>query len=277
VDKTEKLKTSIGVFWINTVCTLKCKQCITLTPYHKNAVHFPKEQIFSDIDSFFEIYDWIEHFDVEGGETLLHPDLPEIIEKAFEYQEHFNRFHILTNGTVIPSPELLAVCKKVKRIFFIIDDYGSERSSRAEEIKKLLTENHIEFRVDVYHGNDQYYGGWVDFGNMKYKNYPEEKLYNVFQNCRQAQAGAPYIKNGKMFLCSIQGAGIQHIVLNKEEYVDFNDGKTLQEHIRIAAAFGEKPTTACQYCKGFDVKNAVRYKAAEQIEGKIREEDKICL
>ena len=78
----EKLKTKIGVFWINTICTLNCKQCITLTPYHKNAENFSKERIFEDIDKFFKIYDWVDHFDVEGGETLLHPALPEIIKKA---------------------------------------------------------------------------------------------------------------------------------------------------------------------------------------------------
>lgn len=270
----QKLRAVIGVFWVNTICTLKCKQCITLTPYHKKAENFSKERIFADIDNFFEIYEWVEHFDVEGGETLLHPDLPEIIKKAFEYKNCFRRFHILTNGTIMPSKELLEVCKEVKDVFFIIDDYGPELSKRAEEIKQVLKENKIDFRVDMYHGDNQYYGGWVDFGDMKYKDYSDEELKKVFQNCRAGHNKAPYIKNGKMFLCPVQGAGIKYITLKDNEFVDFCSEKTIQEQIEIAAAFGEHPTSACAYCKGFDAENGKRYKAAKQISKNLTEEEK---
>lgn len=271
----KKLRTKMGVFWINTICTLRCQQCITLTPYHKRGEHFSKERIFADIDSFFEIYEWIDHFDVEGGETLLHPDLPEIVKKAFEYKDCFERFHILTNGTILPSKELLDVCKEVKDVFFIIDDYGPELSQRAEELKRILTENKIAFRVDVYHGEAQYYGGWVDFGDKKYKNYTEEELQRVFCKCRSAK-DTPYIKNGKMFLCPVQGAGIHYIELRENEYVDFEKNNTIEERIEIASNFGKKPIVSCAYCKGFDSADGVRYPAAKQIEGIISEEDKIC-
>lgn len=270
-----KLKTTMGVFWINTICTLKCKKCITLTPYHRTAGNFPKERILDDIDKFFELYDWVDHFDVEGGETLLHPDLPEIIRKAFTYKEHFKRFHILTNGTILPSKELIEVCKEVKDIFFIIDDYGPELSIRAEEVKKILIENEIDFRVDKYYGENQYYDGWVDFGDMKYKGYSDEKLKDVFSKCRSAHCGSPYIKNGRMFLCPVQGAGIRYIELKEDEYVDFCAERTMEENFKIASNFGENPISACAYCKGFDI-NSERYAAAEQICEKLSEDKKIC-
>lgn len=271
------MRTSIGVFWINTVCTLKCKKCITLTPYHKKALNFPKERIYKDIEKFFSIYEWADHIDVEGGESLLHKDLPGIIEKAFEYRGSFGRFHILTNGTILPNSKLIEVCKKCRDVFFIIDDYGPQLSVHVTEIKEILEKNNIDYRVDVYHGENQYYGGWVDFGNMQNKEYTLEEKSNVFQKCRQAHCGAPYIKNGKMFLCSIQAAGVEHIPLKLGEYVDFGGDSSQEELIEQAKRFGSNPIAACAYCNGFDVENASRYAAAEQITEVIAEKDKICL
>jgi organic radical activating enzyme len=267
----EKVTTTMGVFMVNTVCTLKCRRCITLTPYQKSPENYPMERISKDIDCFFEIYDEIEHFDIEGGEPLLHPDLPEIIEKALEYKPYYKRLHILTNGTILPSEELLSVCRGNKDIFFIIDDYGSKLSKKAEEIKNVLRENEIDFRVDVYHGEDQYFGGWVDFGDLKHKNDSEEKIEEIFHHCRQPNAGAPYIKNGKMFLCSIQAAGIRHIPLKENEYIDFGSRQSIQEKKQIAADFGKKPIAACAYCQGFDAESGKRYPAAEQLEHALTE------
>lgn len=273
-----KLRTSIGVLWVNTICTLRCKRCITLTPYQKNPMNFPKERICRDIDAFFSIYEWVDHFDMEGGETLLHGNLPEIIRKAFEYRENFGRLHILTNGTLLPGSEVMDVCREYQKdVFFIIDDYGPSLSRRKKEITRVFENNGIAYRVDVYHGEGQYCGGWVDFGDMKHKNYSREEQDRVFRNCRQAHCGAPYIKNGGMYLCSIQAAGIGHIQLKDDEYVDFCSGKTTEEMIALASRFGSRPTSACAFCKGFDVEHAQRYAAAEQIEGMMKEEDKICL
>ena len=52
---------------------------------------------------------------------------------------------------------------------------------------------------------------------------------------------------------------------------------SLEEKIATAAAFGQAPISSCAYCKGFDVEGSVRYKAAEQIVGKVADEDRICL
>lgn len=274
---TEKLKASIGVFWINTICTLKCKKCITLTPYHRKPMNFPKENIFLEIDKFFEIYECIDHFDIEGGESLLHPDLNEILEKALTYKARFNRLHVLTNGTLLPSQKLVDVCKK-NDIFFIIDDYGDDLSVKKEELMQVLEENDIPYRVDIYHGENQYYGGWVDFGDMQYKNYSDEEIKNVFSNCRQAICNAPYIKNGKIFLCSIQAAGVEYIPLVEGEYVDLvNENIPLSQRIEIAKVFGEKPLGSCKYCMGFNVNAGKRYAAAEQLPNNMDKELKICL
>lgn len=272
----KKLNAAIGVFWVNTICTLRCKKCITLTPYHQNPINFPKESIFRDIDKFFEIYDWIDHFDIEGGESLLHPDLFQIIDKAFNYKKHFKKLHILTNGTLLPSEQLIDSCKS-REVLFIIDNYG-DLSCKKNELIEILTANNIEYRIDKYYGKDQYFDGWVDFGDMQNKNYSAEKKQDVFDNCRQAQVNAPYIKNGKIYLCSIQAAGVEHIPLINGEYINLlDDSVSIQERINIASNFGKKPLTTCNFCKGFDAESGERYPAAEQLPLNIEEELKICL
>jgi len=46
---------------------------------------------------------------------------------------------------------------------------------------------------------------------------------------------------------------------------------TLEQQREKIKALGNFPTKACYYCNGFDIKNSVRYPAAEQIGGKDHE------
>lgn len=262
-----KLTAAIGVFFITTKCTLKCKRCITFTPYQKKHEHSSKETILREIDKFFELYDYIDHFDIEGGESLLHPDLDIIVKKALTYKHKFKRIHILTNCTVLPSKSLIDICMSSnKRVMFLLDNYG-ELSNKIEELKDILVSSNIPFRIDKYYGDDQYCNGWVDLGNLKFNNYTDNQLQDIFNNCREAHCQAPYIRNGKVFLCATQAAMIEHIPLIKGEYIDlFDDSISIAQKKEIARNFGKLPITTCNYCKGFDVKNGERYPAAEQLD-----------
>lgn len=276
MNMNSKLNATIGVFWINTICTLKCKRCITLTPYHKNPRNFSLKNISEDIDRFFEIYEWIDHFDIEGGESFLHPELHLIVNKAFQYKEHFKRLHILTNATVLPN-QLTLESLRNKDVFIIIDDYGN-LSDKKKELVEILISNNIEYRIDKYYGSNQYYDGWIDFGDMQDRKYSKEALLNVFKSCRQAQIKAPYIKDGKIFTCSIQAAGIQHIPLLRGEYINLRDSTvSVEERIKIATNFNKSPLKSCEYCNGFDAEKGERYPAAEQLPKNYNEELKICL
>lgn len=260
---TSKLKTSIGVQIVNTICTLNCKRCITKTPYHKNPANYKFEDLSLEIDAFFNIYESVDHFDLEGGETLLHPDLDKIIQKALSYKHQYKTLNILTNGTIVPSEAVMAACKD-EPIFFIIDDYG-DLSFNKEQVIETLEAHQIAYRIDTYFGEDQYYGGWIDFGDMSYKNYTADELNHVFENCRSGKCGAPYIKNGKMYLCPVQATSSEDIDLVQGEYVDLVDPNvTTEAQIEIARTFGLKPVNSCNYCKGFNV-NSERQPAAEQL------------
>jgi hypothetical protein len=269
------LKVDIGVIIINNICTLRCKKCITLTPYQKRPVNFNIDDIKEDIDGFFEIFDGCNHFDIEGGETLLHPDISEIIIYALRYAERFKHIALLTNGTIIPAKKLLETCKD-KPVFFIIDDYGEKLSVKKNDVIKSLREYDINYRVDTYHSGSQYCGGWLDMGDFSYKNYSDEQLMENFKNCRATQ-GIPYIKEGKIFPCTISAPGISHIPLIPGEYIDLRDkSQSITERKEIAKNFYKKPISHCKYCNAFIV-SSPRISAAEQLkQGELTEDMKIC-
>jgi MoaA/NifB/PqqE/SkfB family radical SAM enzyme len=252
----------IGVLLVNNMCTLKCKKCITLTPYQKNPVNYKLENLKKDIDGFFEIFDTCNHFDIEGGETLLHPDIAEIVRCALKYKDRFKYIALLTNGTLTPKKELLEICKGEK-IFFIIDDYGEALSVKKPQLEALLREYNIEYRVDAYNGENQYYGGWIDFGDYSLKNYTNDELTAKFNKCRTGK-DLPYIKDGKIYPCTVQALGIAHIPLLSGEYIDLRDSsKTIAQKREMAEGFFKKPVEHCKYCGGFLV-DGPRIPAAEQ-------------
>jgi hypothetical protein len=269
------LKIDIGVIIINNICTLRCKKCITLTPYQRRSINFNIDEIKNDIDGFFEIFDGCNHFDIEGGETLLHPHISEIVAHTLRYDGRFKHIALLTNGTIVPKRELLETCKG-RAVFFIIDDYGEKLSSKKGEVIKVLEEHNINYRVDTYHSTGQYCGGWLDMGDFSYKNYSDEKLAANFKSCRATQ-GIPYIKEGKIFPCTIAAPGISHIPLIPGEYIDLRGkSQSIAEKKEIAKNFYKKPISHCKYCNAFIV-SSPRIPAAEQLkQDELTEDMKIC-
>jgi hypothetical protein len=263
---------------INTICTLKCKHCITLTPYQQKKINFKIENIKKDIDIFFQIFGYVEHFDFEGGETLLHPDISDIIRHTLLHKDKFNRIHILTNATIIPSKELLEVCKG-EEVRFIIGDYGPELSVKKPEVVNVLEEYGIKYRVDAYHGDNQYFNGWIDFGDFKFKNRSPDELFAHAKRCGQS-LNIPRIKDGKVFKCVLQAAGINHIPLRGGvggDYIDLHDASmTTNEKAELWKHINENPVATCNYCNGYMV-DGLRVPAAEQFApGELTDEMKFC-
>jgi len=271
----EKLTADFAVAYINTVCTLKCKHCIALTPYQREKVFFETENIEKDIDAIFQMYEYVGHFDFEGGETLLSKNLPELVRYTLTYKKQFKQINILTNGTVIPSKELLEICRE-NNIFFIIGDYGEKRSVKINDVKRLLDEYGIKYRCDTYHGSDQYYNGWIDFGEFKAQNLSREDLFQKASKCFQSGKMARTM-NGKLFKCTIQMAQIRHIPLVRDEYVDLHDtSKSLGEKRALWQTIQKNPVAACDYCNGF-LTDGPRVPAAEQFKpDELTEDMKIC-
>ena len=171
-DMTVK-KRSFGA-WICTACTLNCKRCVNYSQvYHaKNDHYFIKVDDYnSDIDAAMLLHDEIDCFSITGGEPLLHPQLIDIVRYTFEYyQSKFKTLRITSNGTIIPSKDLITALKEytADKVEFLIDDYG-ELSTNAKEASDRLKAENISVIYKKYYGNSQYMDGWVDLGLPNYK------------------------------------------------------------------------------------------------------------
>jgi hypothetical protein len=245
-----------------------------LTPYQKKPENFLLENLKKDIDMFFKIFDYVDQITLEGGEPLLHNGIIDIIKHILHHNDQLKQINIITNGTILPTVELLAVCNN--KVFFIVDDYGPENSGKRNAITKLLEEYHIPYRIDIYHGNNQYYGGWVDFGDFREKKETGDELQKKVGQCHQAQ-NEPHVKNGRIFKCTIQAAGINYIPLLEGEFIELHDtSKSTEEKARIWEKIKSHPVNACNYCNGF-ITNGSRVPAGEQFNAdELTADMKIC-
>jgi sulfatase maturation enzyme AslB (radical SAM superfamily) len=248
-------------------CTLKCKICINETPKYKNPKDIPLETLLKSIDKIFEVYDYIQTFDLGGGEPLLYKDIHLIVEYALKYKDHFGVLRIVTNGTILPQEELLKLMSRNAKLMFVFDDYGT-LSSKKKEFSTLIRNNHIEAKINIYHGEDQLCGGWIDLGDFSNRNYSEEKYNELFERCFSAHWICLTSKNGKIYLCSraLQGEELGFFKNKEGEYLDlFDDSIPIEKKKEIALNFGENPIEACKYCNSFDSERSPRVSAAEQI------------
>jgi len=233
--------TRFVVVLLSTLCNLKCKHCITFTPYQARPRNFQKEEIKADISRFFQIFHDIrlQHIDFGGGEPFLHPDLVELAAWMLDtHHKQFDQLRILSNGSREFPPNLLDLCANGD-VFFLIDNYGPALSPNADRNAAILAERDIPYRVNKYHGDGQYFNGWVDFGDLSYKNYTAEQLEEIRLNCSDlfsvGERGTVntsdhlHIKDGKIYTCDMQQVGAKHIPLLPDEYIDLRSNETASE------------------------------------------------
>lgn len=258
---SDRLIAKVFDFAITTRCTMSCRLCVAGIPYNKNPRHTPKDEAFREIEEFFRVWNFAERIEIIGGEPLMHPDIYEIIEEALKYPDCFGRFRVTTNSTIVPSDRLLELAASCDKPFdFIVDDYG-EHSQNLVPLTKKLDEYRIPYRVDVYHGGNQNYGGWIDFGDRTDQGYTDQDLQAVFKKCLAPKYPFTSVNDGKAFSCVFAlSLYLSTGRLKVGDYVDlFDDSISLEEKREIARGFHTIPIDACRYCRGFDNENGKRY------------------
>lgn len=261
-------------FQILTPCTLNCKLCADYSPLYKQKkelFYVTFEDFKKEVSTIFSIYDYIEDITITGGEPLMHPQLPLLLKYVLEeYHNQFSMCRIFTNGTIMPSTELVEVIKHSSNnnFQFVIDCYGSI-SFKTDDILSLAQQENISCRINHYYGDSQHCGGWVDYGSLsEYRNYCPQKVQHMFKNCHNATWKNLIVFKGKLSLCTqaMFGDDLGYFKLQKNELLDLTDNSiSLEEKKNFAKNLGSKPLTACQYCNGFDPENSARYPAGEQI------------
>lgn len=255
---------------VTLVCNLRCKLCILCVPYYHIPWHPTTEYIKQTTDRAFLLGDY-EIFEFNGGEPLLRDDLTDIFEHALQYKDNVKeKIKTVTNGTILPTNELLCIWKHYGEKFHcIVDDYGADISTKAREAYEMVKSAGISCELRDMHSKDKHHGGWANFWVSEIIH-TEEEAEAVYAKCGQAKKllHCCNIIRGFLMPCHLQ------FQLNDKglckpkshEFIDlFDDEESLTEKRNKMAGFQVVPSlSACRYCNGLN-EYIERHSPAEQI------------
>ena len=239
-------------FLPTTLCNLKCKHCLNFTPYIKTHQIRPVKQLISDLDLLFSKVDTLLLLHISGGEPFTHPHLSELIQHiGLRYKDKLGRLEMTTNGTIVPSAELLSVMYDAQ-VNLIVDDYRDalpHLSDKYNKVFELLYEYKISFRV-------QKAEKWINLSPFEFKQNELEKknLCKHFNNC--AVPWQEY-RDRKLWLCNYASyaeiAGLQPTGIGEFFDLQMLTDENLLEAVEFRLGYSEKGYTEfCKRCAGYN-------------------------
>lgn len=265
VYKYNKVYLSTISYLPSTICNLKCEACLNFNPYADKFYTRPIDKIKEDIDLFFKHVDKVMTFHVSGGEPMLYPNIGEVIEYLDNnYGDRIHTFRTVTNGTVVPSDELLKTLSKCN-IEVTVDDYREAVPQYKEKFEILLGKL-VDYKVKFYIFKVD---NWIDLAPLQtdYFDWNEEQLEIHFDMCCQSWNE---FRDGKIFSCNYDGyatvAGINEI--QKEEIYDLTQHtvEKNKELVEFRLGYNSKGyTNLCKHCRGFNSNNTINVPVARQI------------
>lgn len=242
------MKTIIGLlnFIATTRCSLRCKHCMEMIPYAKTPTHFDAHEIVSDLDKLLSV-SYIERVAIIGGEPFLHPQLGLLFDLLSKMRNINNvgDFWIVSNGTLLPSEEILTRYKQLALVTVHLSKY--DKSRYLEDIVCLCK----KLNIPVYISNEDN-APWRDRGDISQKrNRTEAELKHLYITC-----GSSFCKNlynGRLYPCSLSLANEDgYVPFDASAFVDIrNTGNDLLETKVNDFIYKKDILSLCDYCDGY--------------------------
>lgn len=259
---------------ITTRCNLRCRLCCEYIPQNKPFPDMTLEEEKQILDEAFNVVDHINTLHLTGGgEPFLHPHLAEMVETAMGYADRFDTLMLFTNDTIPASPKLLKTLTRYhEKIIVQVSQYGRD-PKREQENLTLLTDHGIPCKAVKYYGDEQDFGGWVDFGPWEAQGQNKDILEHRFHSCAVTRDmhGNWRTRDGKVHWCSRSQRGMELGLIPdcKEDYVDLFD-KTMskeEQQAKFQRIAEQCCLSACDRCSGDQGTDdtSLRYSAAEQL------------
>lgn len=248
------------------VCTLKCAKCGFSFPMFDVPLIADIEKTIAALEKLFEVYDFIHEVRFAGAESFLYPELPRLMAAVAKYSEQFDYAITITNGTYIPQQSLIDCMKGLPYPFTVrVDNYG-KLSRKYDELISTLRANGIEVDERNYTGENQAYGGWIDYGGFDDRHYSDEELKKVFYNCRNPD-DCGLLVNDVLTNCGYVTIAdyLGKAKMKERDVVYLLGNQSVEEMRKKVLAWRDEPFEACKYCNGFDPVNSPRIPAAEQL------------
>lgn len=226
------------------------------------------EEMKSDIDMLFRLFDHIDWLQFVGGEIFLHNGLAEVYRYCLQYRRQFDRLILESNATVLPTDdEIAALCAYDTAATVMISDYG-ELSSKRDEFLQVLERAQIPCIIKKYHGDQQHYGGWIDNTLRQDLQEPAETVAVRAAKCPQVRLENMHCYRGRLHRCSnslfLSELGI--VVPTERDFLSLHDESlSMEEKRQVIQDFYKHPRRSCAYCQWKDADNLPRYQAGEQL------------
>lgn len=256
-------KERLGIM-LTTRCTLRCRGCYLMIPEQK-PWDADIETVKASLPKIFEIFDHFDQICLMGGEPFLYRDLEQVLTALRPYKDKFGFVRIVTNATLIPPKSLVQTLKSMDyHVDVRISNYGA-CSTKTEELTKLCVDNGIHLTTVNYTDEEQYCGGWVEFGvNWEDRHYSEARLKELYENCNYKT----FFNWGQyVYRCPTVSGAVQlgKLSVPDEDKIDlFSSESVASKREKVRQLFC-RPQDACRHCDSFDAENGVRFKAGEQL------------
>lgn len=257
---------------ITSHCTLRCRHCNMLIPYYRRHWHCPKEEVLSNVDQYFHWVDYVDQFNILGGEPFLHPEVNTIAEEiAKKYRSRIGNLAFFSNGTILPDEKLLNLMTQYQ-IQVDLGDYRQGIPSiqpKVDVFVRELERRGIRYSLPV---SDM----WLDFNHTPEDRtgWGAEELTAVRQQCREPFRG---LCGQKLYFCHLN-ASADLAGLYPEEPGDFFDLRQTADEAGKAAllafdclCFPKGYVSYCRHCGGCGPANRQAIPVAEQLPGGWRE------
>ena len=151
----------------------------------------------SDVDLFFSHVDFVMQFHVSGGEPMLYQHTVDLIAYIDNnYRNRIGTMRTATNGTVVPSDEILEKLSKC-RVEMVVDDYRDAVPQYREQFDTLIQKLE-QYQIKYYINKVT---SWVDLAPEKtdYSALTEEELIHHRTECGQTWQE---LRDGKLYSCN---------------------------------------------------------------------------
>lgn len=250
-------------------CTLNCRDCNVFMPYYKEHYNSTAEEIMRDLDLLFRRVDYLTSYFLFGGEPFLNENLPTILTGVYEkYHDRIGYMQIITNGTVLPSEELLDVCKRYD-VKIRLSDYTRQvlYRKRLDEVKDKLSNAELDWSMGVYET-------WLALCFPEKKEPIAKSAEEAKKHMLACSQGCHMVGDGKLYycgaLCSAKRCGLWK--MREGDYVDLtkSEGALEADKLRILryclGDVDQQFISMCNVCWGAGADNPHEVIAGVQME-----------
>lgn len=233
-------------------CTLKCKKCAhACYAVNHAAPDLPLEEVKRSADIFFKKVDYIKEFVLIGGEPLLYRNLAEAICYIGEkYRKSMSVYCIATNGTIVPSREVLEACSQYQ-VLFRISNYSAQLPRLKESYHKLVVKLG-EWNIPYILGKEDWQ--WRDYGFEYVDQGTEESiLTETFDQCGTI---CRELRGDKFYYCVMARTVSDNLGFDvgQNDYLDLSvlQGENYKkELLEFSMGYSKKGyLDMCRYCHG---------------------------